>query len=253
MLQICKNLWWVSKKFCRSKLSRQNNIIPYPWCLIPKRKYKSRLCIDSLLETQKLFIVRRSDKNHSETFNIFGTLRKDALTVKELPNLSMNLLGGKFKSKHLKFIPKGSSSNVWNGKDAIMLKDYENQYEIAQTSTPIFIEAGLLNNIQIPYNNAGREALKLAKLNKLDIDYSDPNLPKLNEKGISKISHQPTNLNYWHVELQIFNKNNDKIAKAKDMVGKSASEYILIHIISKKASSEIPSFYYPISKSHYIL
>jgi len=64
------------------------------------------LDIDYLIDKQDLFILRRSSKTTEDTFNDLGILRDDIINTKEIPGLSMNLLGAYFKIEHIKYVPK---------------------------------------------------------------------------------------------------------------------------------------------------
>ena len=95
---ICKGLWVTGR-------------LKYPLSILPKSQYIQRINIDKLYRDISLIIVRRSDKPKEEVFNKFGIMREDVITRGDIPGMSMNLLGGKFKYEHIRFNPVGEAAN----------------------------------------------------------------------------------------------------------------------------------------------
>src|ERR1035437_2282444 len=131
MFQIFQHLWKGLKNFFLLNYCRATKKFDYPNCILPKSKYQCLLNIDHILNKQDLYILRRSNKLEEETFNDLGILRDDTINDKELPGLSMNLLGGFFKIDYIKYVPKMGTKavQVWKG-EKVYLYEFVNDYDI---------------------------------------------------------------------------------------------------------------------------
>ena len=61
---------------------------------------------------------------------------------------------------------------------------------------------------------------------------------KLN--GVSKIIHSPTNINYWHVEVEVRDFDNKIVKKTTNEFNETACDFIL-DIISETAVMLLPA------------
>lgn len=215
----------------------------YPARILPKIKFRNILDIDSLIVNQHVYFLRRSDHTVENTFNVLGnkyTLKEDVLTYSDIPGLSLNIVGGRFKLKHLKFKLNGKSSAVlpWDGSSSIYLCDHLNNYEIAGIYSPIFIDSEYTHNLNIPYSRPYDKHLKnlLIALGREVV----PENNICNFTGRLKFVPAPTNLNYWHVELKIFDVEKNEINKKSSTWIRTLCEQILNDVIAANALPQIP-------------
>ena len=222
---ICKGLWVTGR-------------LKYPLSILPKSQYIQRINIDKLYRDISLIIVRRSDKPKEEVFNKFGIMREDVITRGDIPGMSMNLLGGKFKYEHIRFNPVGEAAKTWTNNEKIFYSQYRKCVNLLPLTTPIFFEISNLHNIDFPYPRSKDKDLEKL-MNALQIEPIESD-GKFELHGKSSISHEPTRLNYWHVEFQIRDFENKLIEKIKSTWQKDAASMALKHLISINASLECP-------------
>jgi hypothetical protein len=223
----------------------------YPSSILPKIKYCTKIDIDALLRHQELYILRRSNKTRSETFNELGILREDAILGKEIPGLSMNLLGAKFKAGFIKYVPHVKTRAVvnWDGSKTIYLSDFIGLYSTIEIYSPIFFRGSDIHNISIPYvKKENKELTRI--LGKLKLKYRLSN-GDVKATGRAVLEHVPTNLNYWHVEQCLLNFNDIAIPTLKNGFDKDISGYFIAHVLSVKALPDIDVQPTPLAKSSY--
>jgi hypothetical protein len=232
--------WW--KEFrniclCRLYIVLPNNI--YPFIIIPKVSYIFPINIDELSQSGDFVIVRRSNKTEDKTFDEIGYLREDALISKidQFPNLSMNILGGKFKTKHIKYKAKiGIATERWNEKERVLLIDYRDKWETWSNAIPIYFSLNDIHNIEFPYlrDSNDKETKKLKEI----FSFLEQGI-KTRFIGKTFVEHEPIKLNYWHVELKLKDVRGDNIEKTDSAWKKTAAENALKDILLIKGRAEI--------------
>ncbi len=221
----------------------------YPTCVIPYFHYKYKIDINHLICEDNCVIVRRSDKSEEESFNDLDILREDIISESDVPNLSMNLYGGKFNNTHLKFRCVRPATDLWNG-EKIKISKYRTFYLLLDTYSPIYFLIKDLHNKEFPYYKTDdKETKKL--LTALNLSTLSEN-GKVKLNGKSFVEHTPTKLNYWHVELQIKDVQDSEIKHAKSAWQKSAAEYAYKDIITMSARKRPPNPIYKIPAYLYI-
>ena len=220
--------------------------LKYPYNILPCKKYKIKLDIDILIYINDVFISRLSNLSREESFiTIFNQklLNDDAIDNIRIANLSVNLIGGKFKKNHTKFLAKGDGAKMWNG-DLVYLVDYLKDYEYYKDRGIIFIDAKKIHNIELPYNlhsdpNLHKEVAKFQDV--VGNCRVITNIPKQEIKVIGKIflKHSPTNLNYWHLELKVENYSETIIDNPKKNSDKRFLEQVFTNIIKLNSLSSI--------------
>lgn len=204
--------------------------------------------IDTLCKEISIFVVRRSQKTGTDIFNKFGKLREDALSETDMINMSMNLLGGAFKLEYIEFNPTKEATRNWNGKEPVFYSKYHTLIQTLPHTTPIFLNVSDVHNKNIPYQrNKDKDANKLmVKLNIKPLETDG----KYELYAKSIINHEPTQLNYWHVEFQIKDVENNLVSNTKSSWRKNVAEMALKHIICVYASVDcaeivaIPAIYF---------
>lgn len=221
----------------------------YPLSILPKNHYMSKINIDTLCKDISPVVVRRSTKPKEDIFNKFGLMREDSdiISRSEIPGMSMNLLGSAFKYEYIKFNPIGEGTKIWSGSERVSYFRYRQSFNVLPIATPIFFDVANLHDIEFPYKrNIDKEAVKLMGflgIKPLEID------GKFELFGKSYVKHEPTCLNYWHVEFQIKDVQDNLIEKAKSAWQKEAANSALAHIQSSASSEylnipEIPKSYF---------
>jgi hypothetical protein len=196
-----------------------------------------------------LFVVRRSNLPLNESYNIVNKLRSEAVESERIPNLSLNLLGAFFKTLHLKFIVKKPGSNDWDGK-GINLKDFEGCYYKTSKSDAIILNANKLHNMPIPFK-AINSKVNRERIGKLPFEPNQNN--ELQGSGVARFIHSPTNLNYWHIELNVIDFNDKVIKKNSSEFDGFACDFIH-DFISEHAFIKMPrNISYKIKKEDFFI
>lgn len=218
----------------KCKVLQLTGQLKYPLSILPQKSYVHRIDIDALCKEISIFVVRRSQKTGADLFNKFGKLREDALSETDLINMSMNLLGGAFKLEHLGFNPTKKATRNWDGKASIFYSKYHDLVQILPHTTPIFFNVLDIHGQNIPYQRSkDKDVNKLmAKLNIKPLETDG----KYELYAKSVVNHEPTYLNYWHVEFQIRDVENNLVSNTKSSWKKNVAEMALKHIISVHAS-----------------
>ena len=221
--------------------------LDYPLSILPKNQYIERIDIDKLYKHVPLVVVRRSDKPKEEIFNEIDLLREDVITKSDIPRMSMNLLGGAFKQEHIKFNPIGESCRIWDGSEKVFFSNYRKSIRLLPVATPIFFEVANLHDKEFPYKR-NKDPTSNKLMNALAYKPSETE-GKFILYGKSYISHEPTLLNYWHVEFQIKDFEKKLIEKAKSAWQKEAAESAFLHIQTSALPEcpnikEIPKSYF---------
>lgn len=108
-----------------------------------------------------------------------------------------------------------------------------------------------MHNQNIPYNQPSSPKL-LVEIQKFDIAFNKSEYPKNHTftlLGYSQISHEPNNLNYWHVEFTLLDFNKEKITSTGEWVKKYCNQTIK-DILVASAYSNHPEVS-PISNDFY--
>lgn len=181
----------------------------YPKYLLPKRYFRLFL-IDELKPIDFNFqLIRRSLKIRSETFDKFGQVKPAAvlgqtpdgnLNIKEVPGLSLVLLGGKFKSEHIKFRGYGIAMSNWPLKQDVTYQEVSQYIEELPNDqcVPIYFSLKQVHNSTVPYIRPVDKNFK-KKIPKEFMIKEGPN----ELKAAVTIVHKPTLCNYWHIEFYI--------------------------------------------------
>jgi len=204
MLQTLKLLPRILRNTLRINFLKFSGRLIFPLEILPKRNYKPVINISLLLENQSVFILRRSNSSFSDTFNELGYLRESALIPKEIPNLSLNLLGGKFKPKDACFRIINNGQKKWINNEPIFLCEYLKDFKKLDETCNIYLNANGIHRQQVPYTVPTNPHFK-KEVDKFFEYVSKPIIEddKFLLQGETNIQHDPTKLNYWHVEFNL--------------------------------------------------
>jgi len=220
------------------KYYRLTRKLDYPNSILPKTSYKPIINIDALIKNQSVCLIRRSDKIFEDTFNQLGgeyTLKEDVISYSDVPNLSINLLGGLFEDKHIKYKAslKEPAGKKWDGMTEINLAEHVNGYVVVENFCAIYIHANNIHDITVPYKRPiDKELDKFFKAFEIEPIKEENNYIL---DGKTKVIHDPINLNYWHVEFKILNFEQGEIKDTKATWKKEYSKQVLKDIIAANA------------------
>ena len=199
-------------------------IFLYPHSILPRKNYKSKINFDEHLLENEFILVRRTTKNPNEAFDELGYVRVDALieNLRDVPGMSMNLFGGMFDETHLKYIPKGIGANIWDNNKSVKLWGNGNSFEIINVAYPIYFFLSKIHKQQIPFlrrkDDPNVKKLYQALKKKL------PEQENIDSEGYSSVSHEPVQLNYWHVEFNLLDNRTNQHVK-RDKIRREGSNY----------------------------
>lgn len=233
----------------------------YPKSILPLAKYNKTLDIDGLLQVfPNLAVVRQITEEE-------GDITKASTDV---VGLSMNLLGGRYEvSRHLPFLPKSEDAiKQWDGGD-VDLNDYTvDCYSFTDPCFGAYFKVADIHNLMFPFrrtfNSQNEREDYETKINtqlknmgltleerlvEAFVSKKDP----VNIYSITKISHAPVQLNYWHITLEVLplgsNEYVPTIDRKKSSV-KSTAKLIKMHL-DTVVSYILPQSY-RLKREHYI-
>jgi hypothetical protein len=227
----------------------------YPVSILPSLKHIQEISIDSICKSHNLIISRRIKSIDSKNlFNEVGHLRDNIIEPKEVPMLSLNLMGGKFEPFHLKFRTIKKGNDKWDGIKKILLSEFLSCYEILSEEefTFVYFDGKKIHATEFPYYQPSSPELKT----QVDHFFSYFPKPKISTdgfefKGKVIIKHDPTNLNYWHLELNTIDysdntiKNYNKSAWQKRLFSHVINNILIINALpSQSLISPIPDIYF---------
>lgn len=179
-------------------------ILPQPHFIVPfPFKELVSLFGDYLL----CYRIEGTIKENLEDGEFHGRRKLKKSCFKHVPHMSMNLHGGDFLPSYVKYVQHSPASNDWDGTSLISLDDFLDFVDEKEYATPIFYRASTIcqDNIQtliVVQDKKGYDSIAEA--------FKDSPLPPYEKgKGIFiptdiRINHVPTNLNYWHVQMEVY-------------------------------------------------
>lgn len=209
--------------FWRRCLAKRRSDICYPKGILPNVEYALKIDIDDLLDKVGNFVVsRRIEGSVDDNIDLFAGQRRLRIeALGSIPNMSLNLLGGRFiEKKHTKFRQLNEAANDWDGKE-VLIEDYDGKYEALNNCAAVSFRGKNLHRIAVPYKKKITDKGEMEKLRRLGIDldrFSDNN--DVNLQGVIKLEHKPTMLNYWHLVMDIFPSASEVPIKRADATWK---------------------------------
>jgi len=206
----------------RNKIANCIAIVSYPIKLIPAKGFTREISIQSLSEIGPIGLVRRSLKlTKEDTFDKFGRVREDALIShkKDVPGLSLNLLGGTFLTKHICFLVTKDAGKEWDGLETQLWRKYIKWVTYQKPSIPIYFLLENLHNQTFPYHRKNdKDVAKMLKALNITPQKEGDDIKLY---GASIIKHVASRLNYWHAEFRLLDiearetGSNSKIVREK--------------------------------------
>lgn len=214
--------------------------LQYPTEILPNKNYTDKINLDLLIQEQNLYFHRRIDKPETDVFDHSPVLkrlvfREDAISCDDLPNLSVNLMGGKFEKYHFLYSQKGLGSKTWNKDNILNLEISEEHYKLhaPELTTHVFLLSEGIHNINIPYKReVTKDTRKIFESFALD---QNEGMYLLTCKIF--FAHDPVQLNYWHCELRFITEQINKVERdtnssyRKDLFKKIYDEIIAKNVV----------------------
>lgn len=189
------------------ELKRWRRILGYPSAIFRKSGYVDTIDISSLVKEVPAVSARRHDGEFEvEDFDGVRIITKMPFEPREIIDMSMNLIGGKWEEEHAGYADgsrlKSGSLHPW-----IYIITHPDSVKFFEESKVIYMDLGKVHGKDFEF------PLKFESKNAFDAFFKRyPNEDdsrqyvkneEKNHKVRSVITHDPTYLNYWHVVLNI--------------------------------------------------
>lgn len=217
-------------------------MVLYPTIILPRRYYKEKIDIKSLFGDLKDFWVSRRGKgDFNKVASHYGSgwkIERDAFGDK-IVGYSMNMEGAFFDGlKHVCLRQLGKGNHDWKNKRVIILLLYLWNYKKVE-GFPIFYKASVFHDVEIPYEKKVQKSeynLLTSEAHKYKIIQDKFKKEGLLEiKAHTYLKHAPSNLNYWHVQLQTFAANDDfKELDSESKWRKAIFDYVLGRLLMNR-------------------
>lgn len=190
-------------KYPEDIIPQPNFVKPFPLDELTKDNCDYHVCfrIDGFLD----------DYTEAGAFN--GKRKLMRKCFPHMPHLSMNLYGGLFKPEHVKFVQKKPGCDEWDGERIINIKDFLGCIEEKPEAVPVFFDSKVIRQqgIQTKVTFRNKDSYKAMKNVFSNVEF--PEYHEGVEVGLFtdiKIVHVPTNLNYWHLQMEVYPACLDK-------------------------------------------
>lgn len=230
----------------------------YPKSIIPQKTFKRRMDFGKLIDLYPDLLVLRQIKGALEDYmdeQSDGTKKlTDRIFSGTVQNLSMNLLGSRFKLKYMSIRPKSDRAcKDWEGSNVLFSLN-EDDYIIDEHCSFVCFRAKDIHNTSYPFPirfNNEIEYNEMLDRNKSviedDIDFTieekiinkfiDKDTP-IDVQVIEKLVHRPIMLNYWHITLDTrrpdsspFIMPDEKLTSRDKRQLKAFKQHIMMHLI----------------------
>ncbi len=222
----------------------------YPLEIIPRMHYPGKISWSHILNKNKRFYVcRRIERPLSDCVtNLAGGVKEldpDCLG-QHIVKMSMNLLGGCFNEEHLVFRTLKEASKPWLSED-IDFDLYRNNVENLGSAYPLYYSSEDIHrkNYPIELNFEKKDKDKYNALRNsvrtLCLDVFKGMDTDVSMECTLFISHEPTKLNYWHVQLDVKPSLEDdsKSFKNDNSFRKDIYTQLVCDILCKKFIEEV--------------
>lgn len=183
----------------------------YPLELLPQPDFCVPFPLDVLREKYGGYVVcYRIEGTVDENCELGGFNGHKVLKegcFEHIVHLSINLLGGSFKPEHVLFVQKKPGSNDWVTGEMVDFKDYQGCIDKCETATPIFYRDNVLCQPSISVSVIFNDKQAYKAFCQYFNEKSFPPFKKGEPVWITfetRVEHRPTNLNYWHVQLEVY-------------------------------------------------
>lgn len=205
----------------------------YPHSILPKRNYIRRLDLNELLENYPFLAVMRRCED-PKPFAVSATGKHEVLKSSIFGNtnllqMSVNLIGGKYKRKHLRYNPKGNYvRGDWDGDTLQEIPVPKSLYDKKKTYGVIYYRISEVNKFTFPYTkvikaedykNYKSRAEEIQRKHDLKVDSeivgalgNPPNNGTVVRARIMA-NHHPNIMNYWHCQFDTYKPDSEEIVQ----------------------------------------
>ena len=189
----------------------------YPEEIIPQPGYIKPFPLNELTKDEcdyhVCFRIDGALDDYLESGSFNGKRKLMRKCFPHMPHLSMNLYGGLFKPEYVRFAQKSPGCNEWDGECIININDFLGCIEENPQAIPVFYESKVISQQAIRTNVTftNKDSYKAMKKVFKNVDFPDyyEGIEVTLETDI-KIVHVPTNLNYWHLQMEVYPALLDK-------------------------------------------
>lgn len=193
----------------------------YPYKLVPYEGLIRSIDFESIFnEGDDFFIARRISGKPEDLVKYLSSedvIFKDEESIlidifSEIQSLSMTIMGGGAVSTDMKFEQKGEAKEDWKGKTLYPFS-FKGLVNTTENYFTIVYKAESLHNQPIRYQQKFEKKTDFEKnINNIEHNEENANILLKNFKksnqyemspGQLQVKHKPTNLNYWHAELNL--------------------------------------------------
>lgn len=178
--------------------------------IIPLPCYKVNMMSEEALikDVPDLVVQRRSDVPDDLAFEDGepDISKITSLAFRNIAEMSVNIMGGKFKKEDAYWMQKGEAHKSWNGTEEINPTLFEALCEPSDQVTLFYFRAKSLHGLRFPHprrlNKEGER--KLYKIvNQVCDELMSDNTKIVIVEGRLKFTHVPTKMNYWHGQIEL--------------------------------------------------
>lgn len=189
-------------------LPKKGFIVPFPFHELSKAFGDYLVC----------YRIDGSVEENLETGMVGGQRKLKSTCFEHLPHMSINLYGGLFQPEHVRFVQKKPASDPWDGTSDVSLDEYIVYVTENDRYTPVFYRASELfqNDVKTAVFFQDRNAYDAASAWFSKNGYSLPPYEKDKSFIIDieiRVKHVPTNLNYWHTQMEVYPPHGEKELK----------------------------------------
>jgi hypothetical protein len=237
------HLWKILRNYLLCKLFLITGILKYPSSILPNATYVREIDINNLLIDSYFFVTRRFECLIGDLYDSeLDILKSSAFILRDVPGMSMSILGAFFISEYNKFRPINEGQEIWADGSDVLLSDHINNYEIIEPFLSAYFPGNEIHDQSVPFfHSIEKQTVKL-----LVKDGQEPVVDKKENKyktfGKTLLKHAPTKLNYWHVELELHDHVPsliDRDKKLRATKNKDAAQFVIDHILTACGSVQI--------------
>ena len=243
----------------------------YPSRILPFSNYRYRLPVQKLLcDYPDLAVVRRCKQPQPFVYsaNEKTKMLSDDALGDNLLEMSVNLLGGRFKKKHLLFVPELKLvEKEWDGCTIQILPLTSENYKVLPECGSVAFRVAEVNTFVFPYpkliekkdyEQLKKDAKKIQEREKLDVEKAIVGAFRQGGNSVTTVyarlhvNHHPNLLNYWHMQMDVYAVGQNVYEKYDDS-SKEAKRirHRLREFLTRKAICKLGKCYH-IGKRYYM-
>lgn len=229
----------------------------YPQEILPSKRFVCPFPLFALVEKMGDYeVCYRLNGSVDANKDVDGLGGKTVLKeecFEHIAHLSMNLLGGLFRPEYVCFVQKKPGSEPWCGED-IKFEEYTPCVNEKNDAVPIFYLASKINQNNLTVTARFNDSQSYKKFKEI----VGGTWPEFHE-GISieitsevRIEHVPSNLNYWHLQMEVYPEMSEDALNNESGVWRSRIFEQIKTAVLCHHFTETPSLKYTIPEELYV-